>query len=63
MKDLSLIGKISIVSGIFFASYGLLLFIKDMKEKSTLINFLDSSGLIALGISIFLSAFFYKKRK
>ncbi|EHL78933.1 hypothetical protein [Bacillus smithii] len=44
MKDLSLIGKISIVSGIFFASYGLLLFMKDMKEKSTLINFLNSSG-------------------
>jgi uncharacterized membrane protein HdeD (DUF308 family) len=61
VKKLSLVGKINFVLGIILLLIGILLLIQELKVGFTLKKFPQSISFILIGISIFLSAFFYKK--
>ncbi|WP_172372341.1 hypothetical protein [Sporosarcina jiandibaonis] len=61
MKKLSLVGKINIGLGIILFLLGIFLFITELSEGFSLKDFPQSIAFILIGISIFLSASFYKK--
>lgn len=56
MEKLSLIGKINILVGIIFFLIGIFLIFTKTQENSLL-----SISFLLIGISIFISAFFYTK--
>ncbi|MGJ9460632.1 hypothetical protein [Oceanobacillus sp. CF4.6] len=61
MKKLSLVGKINFVLGIIFLLLGIYLFIQELSAGFSLKDFPQSIAFILIGITIFLSASFYKK--
>ncbi|MFC2946751.1 hypothetical protein [Virgibacillus sediminis] len=61
MKKLSLVGKINLLSGIFLFLLGIFLLVQELAEGFSFKDFPQSIGLILIGISIFLSSFFYNK--
>ncbi|MGJ9458974.1 hypothetical protein [Oceanobacillus sp. CF4.6] len=61
MKKLSLVWGINFVLGIIFLLLGLYLFIQELSEGISLKDFPQSIAFILIGITIFLSASFYKK--
>lgn len=61
LKKLALVGKISFVLGITLLAIGISLYIQELKDGFTLKNYPQSISFILIGISIFFSAFLYKK--
>jgi uncharacterized membrane protein HdeD (DUF308 family) len=61
VKKLALVGKINFVLGIILLLIGILLLIQELKVGFTLKKYPQSILFILIGISIFLSAFLYKK--
>lgn len=61
VKKFALVGKINFAFGIILLLIGILLLIQDLKVGFTLKKYPQSISFIIIGMSIFLSAFLYKK--
>ncbi|SET36353.1 hypothetical protein SAMN05421676_104180 [Salinibacillus kushneri] len=62
MKHLSILGKINATIGILFFTAGIIILVIDVNQDTFLLHQSMGIAYLCLGISIFLSGSFFKKK-